>query len=67
MNLDSILAIDHDIVINSVQTLIMNTLSAFEAGTTLKWTEAELAIYLVYIFSDVNKCKLFIVCLPLSS
>lgn len=57
MHLDSIASIEQDIVIREIQTLVLNTFAAFETGSQLKWNDAELAVYLVYIFGDINKCK----------
>ncbi|KAH8118024.1 ARM repeat-containing protein [Phellopilus nigrolimitatus] len=55
VHLDSILVIDQDLAISAIQSLVMNTLAAYETGSTLKWNEAELAIYLIYIFGEINK------------
>ena len=56
VQLDSILTIDQDLVISSVQRLVLDTLAAYQGGTQIKWTDAELAIYLIYIFGEINKC-----------
>ena len=56
VQLDSILTIDQDLVISSVQRLVLDTLTAYQRGTQIKWTDAELAIYLIYIFGEINKC-----------
>ncbi|RDX57282.1 ARM repeat-containing protein [Lentinus brumalis] len=53
--MDSILIIDPDLVTESVRTLALNTLNAYQNGVTLKWNDAELAVYLVYIFGEINK------------
>lgn len=50
--------IDQDLVTDAVRTLALNTLSAYRNGATVKWNDAELAIYLVYIFGEINKSKL---------
>ncbi|TDL25856.1 ARM repeat-containing protein [Rickenella mellea] len=55
IHLDSILTIDQDLVISTVQSLVLSTLSAYESGVTLKWNVVELAIYLIYIFGEINK------------
>ena len=44
----------------TVHTLVMNTLAAYESGSTVKWNDAELAIYLIYLFGEINKCKFLI-------
>ncbi|KAI0775191.1 ARM repeat-containing protein [Trametes elegans] len=53
--MDSTLMIDPELVTESVRTLALNTLTAYQNGVSLKWNEAELAIYLVYIFGEINK------------
>ncbi|KAF9036225.1 armadillo-type protein [Panaeolus papilionaceus] len=53
--LDSILAIDQDLVTDAVRALAINTITAYRNGVSLKWNDAELGIYLVYIFGEINK------------
>ena len=53
--MDSILVIDQDLVTEAVQEMSLSTLSAYRNGASVKWNEAELAIYLVYIFGEINK------------
>ena len=53
--MDSILMIDQDLVTEAIQAMSLNTLSAYRNGASVKWNEAELAIYLVYIFGEINK------------
>lgn len=53
--LDSILSIDQDLVTDAVRTLALNTIAAYQSGTTVKWNDAELGVYLVYIFGEINK------------
>ncbi|TFK40342.1 KapM protein [Crucibulum laeve] len=53
--LDSILAVDQDLVTEAVRTLALNTISAYRNGTPIKWNDAELGIYLVFIFGEINK------------
>jgi exportin-T len=55
--MDSVLVIDPSLVTGAVQTLAMNTLSAYQNGVAVKWNDAELAVYLVYIFGEINKCE----------
>lgn len=54
--MDSVLVIDPSLVTGAVQTLAMNTLNAYQNGVVVKWNDAELAVYLVYIFGEINKC-----------
>ncbi|KAI0671757.1 ARM repeat-containing protein [Trametes maxima] len=53
--MDSTLIIDPELVTDSVRTLALNTLTAYKNGAALKWNNAELAVYLVYIFGEINK------------
>lgn len=53
--LDSVLAIDQDLATGAVQTLAMQTINAYRNGVSLKWNDAELGIYLVFIFGEINK------------
>jgi exportin-T len=53
--LDAILIINQDLVTEAVRTLALNTLSAYGEGAAIKWHDAELAVYLVYIFGEINK------------
>jgi len=55
--MDSVLVIDPSPVTSAVQTLAMNTLNAYQNGVAVKWNDAELAVYLVYIFGEINKCE----------
>jgi hypothetical protein len=55
--MDSVLVIDPSLVTGAVQTLAMNTLNAYQNGVAVKWNDAELAVYLVYIFGEINKCE----------
>lgn len=55
--MDSTLLIDPELVTDSVRTLALNTLTAYRNGITLKWNDAELAVYLVYIFGEINKSE----------
>ncbi|KAJ7637739.1 armadillo-type protein [Mycena polygramma] len=53
--MDSIIVIDQSLVTEAVRSLALNTIGAFRNGITVKWNDAELAIYLVYIFGEINK------------
>ncbi|SJL09633.1 probable Exportin-T [Armillaria ostoyae] len=53
--MDSVLIIDQDLVTDSVRTLALNTMSAYQNGVSMEWYEAELGVYMVYIFGEVNK------------
>ncbi|THH18865.1 hypothetical protein EUX98_g8885 [Antrodiella citrinella] len=53
--MDSALVIDQQLVSDALSSLALNTLNAFQNGVQVKWHDAELAIYLVYIFGEINK------------
>ncbi|KAJ3865292.1 armadillo-type protein [Lentinula novae-zelandiae] len=53
--MDSILAIDQDLVTDSVRQYALTTIEAYKSRAEVKWNEAELGIYLVYIFGEINK------------
>lgn len=53
--LDSILAIDQVLVTDAVRTLALDTITAFKNGVSIKWNDAELGVYLVFIFGEINK------------
>ena len=55
--MDSILSIDQDLVTGAVRTLALNTITAYQNGVSIKWYDAELAVYLVYMFGEINKSK----------
>lgn len=56
--MDAVLIIDQELVTTAVCTLALNTLSAHQRGITLKWNDAELGIYLIFIFGEINKSEL---------
>ena len=55
--LDAVSIIDQNLVTEALQSRSLNTLNLFRNGVPVKWHDAELAVYLVYIFGEVNKCK----------
>jgi exportin-T len=57
--MDSILSIDSDLVISAVRALALSRLSAYQSNPTMKWNDAELAIYLVWMYGEINKSRLF--------
>ncbi|KAF9223423.1 ARM repeat-containing protein [Gyrodon lividus] len=52
---DSILTIEPDLVTIAVRTLVLETLAAYRNGVNVEWHDAELAVYLVYIFGEISK------------
>ncbi|KAJ7903544.1 armadillo-type protein [Mycena olivaceomarginata] len=53
--MDGILVVDQDLVTEAVRSLSLNTIGAFQNGIAVKWNDAELGVYLVYIFGEINK------------
>ncbi|KAK7033114.1 Exportin-T [Favolaschia claudopus] len=53
--MDGILVVDQDLVTEAVRSLALSTISAFQTGVAVKWNDAELGVYLVYIFGEINK------------
>lgn len=53
--LDAVLVIDQDLVTDAVRTLSINTLTAYRNGAAIKWTDAELSLYLIFIYGEINK------------
>lgn len=56
--MDSVLSIDQDLVVEAIRTHALQTLQLHASGTTIKWNDAELAIYLIFIFGEINKSVL---------
>jgi exportin-T len=54
---DAVTVIDQNLVTGAVHTLAMNTLTAYRNSVPLKWNDAELAVYLVYSFGEINKSE----------
>ena len=57
--LDAVSIIDQNLVTEALQSRSLNVLNAFRNGVSVKWHEAELAVYLAYIFGEINKCENF--------
>ncbi|KAH9949908.1 ARM repeat-containing protein [Amylocystis lapponica] len=53
--MDSTLVIDQALVTDALRTLAINTLTAYQNGAAIKWNDAELAVYVCYIFGEINK------------
>lgn len=58
--MDSVIFIDQDLVTDAVRAQALDILNAYSAGVSVKWNDAELAIYLVYIFGEINKSELLL-------
>ena len=53
--MDSVLSIDQDLVVEAIRSHALRTLQIYASGTVIKWNDAELAIYLIFIFGEINK------------
>lgn len=53
--MDSVLIIEPDLVTQAVRTLVLGTLTRYRNGFAVEWHDAELAVFLVYIFGEVSK------------
>nr|GAT60781.1 predicted protein [Mycena chlorophos] len=53
--LDSVQILDQELVTTAIHTLVRNTIEAYNSGVPVEWNDAELAVYLVYIFGEINK------------
>lgn len=62
--MDSVLVVDQDLVTDAVRSLALNTMSAYQGSVFMKWNDAELGIYMVFIFGEINKCTLVSLILP---
>lgn len=56
--MDSVLSIDQDLVVEAIRTHALRALQIYASGTAIKWNDAELAIYLIFIFGEINKSML---------
>jgi exportin-T len=59
--MDAVLVIDQDLVTDAVRTLAFNTTNAHRNGVSMKWNDAELGVYMIYIYGEINKCKFQII------
>jgi exportin-T len=55
--LDSVLAIEQKLVTEAVRQVASNTITAYSSGVPLKWNDAELGIYLIYLFGEINRSR----------
>ncbi|KAF7327748.1 Exportin-T [Mycena kentingensis (nom. inval.)] len=55
--LESTYILDPELVTNAIQSLSQTTGEAYRNGLEVKWNDAELGVYLVYIFGEINKSK----------
>jgi exportin-T len=53
--IDSVIVIDQDLVTGAIHQYAVHILKMYREGQPVPWTEAELAVYLVYSFGEINK------------
>src|SRR5882757_5477488 len=56
--MDSVQSIDQGLVVDAIRTHTLRTLQLYASGTAIEWNDAELAIYLIFIFGEINKSLL---------
>ena len=52
--MDTIYTLDNDLVTGAISQRAQTTLDAYEGGGELPWEEAELAIYLVFMYGELG-------------
>ncbi|KAH9002895.1 ARM repeat-containing protein [Lactarius hatsudake] len=53
--MDSVLSIDQELVVGAIRTHALQTLQLYASGAAVNWNDAELAIYLIFIYGEINK------------
>ena len=54
---DSVMAIDESLVNGYVQNLALDTLQQFQSGISISWQDAELAVYLIFLYGELQKAN----------
>lgn len=57
--MDAVFVIDQDLATDALSNLAINTLHAYQNGNNVEWNDAELAVYIVFIFGEINKGEYF--------
>ena len=55
--MDAAFVIEPGLVSEALSNLALSTLNACQSGVQVKWHDAELAVYIVYIFGEINKSE----------
>ena len=58
--MDAAFAIEPSLVSEALGNLAMNTLSSYQNQVEVKWHDEELAVYIVYMFGEINKSKSYV-------
>lgn len=53
--MESIYSIDPDLVTEAIRLRAMTALTAYTNGVPVKWFDAEIAVYLTFLFGEINK------------
>ncbi|KAI0091175.1 ARM repeat-containing protein [Irpex rosettiformis] len=53
--MDAVFVIDQGLVSDALSNLALSTMNAYKSGAPVKWNDAELAVYIVYFFGEINK------------
>lgn len=53
--MESIYLIDSDLVTEAIRLRAMTALTAYTSGVPVKWFDAEIAVYLTFLFGEINK------------
>lgn len=53
--MDAAFVIDPNLVSEALSNLALSTLNTYQSGAPVKWNDAELAVYVVFIFGEINK------------
>jgi exportin-T len=53
--MDAAFVIDPTLVSEALSNLALTTLRAYQTSAQVKWNNAELAVYVVFIYGEINK------------
>lgn len=53
--MESVYSIDPDLVTEAISSRAMTALTAYTSGVPIEWYDAELAVYLTFLFGEINK------------
>ena len=53
--MDAVFQINTAMVTDAMSGLSLNTFNACRNGVPVKWNDAEVAVYMVYIYGEINR------------
>lgn len=62
--MDAVFVINAAMVTDAMSGLSLNTFNAYRNGVPVQWNDAEVAVYMVYIYGEINR-SMPILCLRL--